>query len=198
MPSQQSHTEPNVNQKTAAHWVHQTVKLFPIVGEGPTHEYLAAFTDMLCKYQESVIKEALNPSIGLPSQFEYLPALAKIKEALDGVLEARGRVLESERRFREQMAERRLIEAQNSSKEPSRTGYTGPIEDVKPGDILDGTRLDEYRDFMGKTHGIRQIKMWGLNENWIDNGARPFGRPAPSPAVPKTPEEPNPFEEPQR
>lgn len=173
------------------------MKLFPIVGEGPTFEFLAAFTEMLCKYPEWAIQEGLNPSTGIPSQFDYLPALSRIKDTLDRALEARGKVLEEERRFREQMEERLRIEAQHSSREPSKRPYTGPIEKVKPGDIIGGDRMDEYRHFMAKNHGMREIKMWELNEQWRDSGARPFARPTSTAKPSSPPEESNPFEAPQ-
>lgn len=57
--------------------------------------------------------------------------------------------------------------------------YTGPIEEVRPGDILEGARIDEYRLFMRRKHGIQNAKMWGLNEKWEDSGARPFGTKLP-------------------
>ena len=50
--------------------------------------------------------------------------------------------------------------------------YTGPIEDVKPGDILTWQRLDEFEKYI-KTKGIKP-KRWGRFEDYKDSGARPF------------------------
>jgi hypothetical protein len=52
--------------------------------------------------------------------------------------------------------------------------YTGPIEDARPGHILHWSRLQEYRDYMRITHGIQNAKLWGVFENWVDSGQRPF------------------------
>jgi hypothetical protein len=52
--------------------------------------------------------------------------------------------------------------------------YTGPIEQIKPGDILNWRRYEEYREFMLKKHGLKNIKLWDQGEEWIDNRQRPF------------------------
>lgn len=57
-----------------------------------------------------------------------------------------------------------------TEKEP----YTGPIENVKPGDILHHTRFTEYDEFMRTKKNITNTKLWGFNETWLDNGSRPF------------------------
>lgn len=75
----------------------------------------------------------------------------------------------------------------NGDHPSNRPSYKGPIENVKPGDVLDWQRHEEYREFMKKQHNIKSIKTWGLDEKWEDNGMRPFYLPA-------KPEEPNPFE----
>jgi hypothetical protein len=60
---------------------------------------------------------------------------------------------------------------QHPSDKPS---YTGPIEDIRPGDIIEWRRFDEYREFMRTQKGIPNAKLWGLNEEWIDSKQRPF------------------------
>lgn len=76
--------------------------------------------------------------------------------------------------------------------------YTGPIEHVKPGDILSWERHEEYREFMLKKKGIRDARLWSLNETWIDNGSRPF-QIAIKPEIKVTTRDinntPNPFDE---
>ena len=57
---------------------------------------------------------------------------------------------------------------------PEQTCYTGPIEDIRPGDIISWERFDEYREFMRTKKNITNIKLWGTNEEWIDNHQRPF------------------------
>lgn len=75
--------------------------------------------------------------------------------------------------------------------------YIGPIEQVRPGDILTFDRLAEYDAFMKAKHGMRTVRHWGFNENYVDSGARPF-RLADKPDVSDAPplEEPNPFDPP--
>jgi hypothetical protein len=63
--------------------------------------------------------------------------------------------------------------------------YTGPIEDIQPGDVISGERMEEYMLFM-RTKNIIP-RQWGFFESWKDNGNRPFSGPTPPPPV-------NPFE----
>ncbi len=55
-----------------------------------------------------------------------------------------------------------------------RPSYTGPIEDIRPGDVIEHHRIDEYRAFMRAHKGIPDAKLWGLNEEWVDSKQRPF------------------------
>lgn len=59
----------------------------------------------------------------------------------------------------------------------NKPSYTGPIEEIRPGDVLHWTRFDEYREFMRKKHNIKNIKTWGISETFKDNGMRPFAVP---------------------
>lgn len=170
---------------------------------------MAAFVSLLCGYSEAVVAEALNPTTGLPIHYEYLPALSQIKQALDIAAEAHWRVLAREARVRAQIAEEASLGLPNASKRHSdktpkmKPDYTGPIENVKPGDILSWERMEEYRNFMAEKHGMYNIRHWGRNEKWIDSGLRPFDKLSANssqsqPANPSSPpEEPNPFEAPQ-
>ena len=73
--------------------------------------------------------------------------------------------------------------------------YTGPIEEVRPGDILTSERQIEYREYMAKKHNMKNIKLWGPNEIYKDSGARPFAvNMAPAKPLTEKQEEPNPFE----
>jgi hypothetical protein len=55
-----------------------------------------------------------------------------------------------------------------------RPSYDGPIEDIRPGDVIEWHRIDEYRAFMKAKKGIKNAKLWDSNENWEDSGQRPF------------------------
>jgi hypothetical protein len=69
---------------------------------------------------------------------------------------------------------------------------------VKPGDILHWTRFEEYREFMRTKKNVASVKLWGVNESWVDNHQRPFQLNIKPPEVPvgdKTiPATTNPFE----
>jgi hypothetical protein len=54
-----------------------------------------------------------------------------------------------------------------------RPSYTGPIEDIQPGDVIGWERQAEYQAFI-KTKGVANPKIWGVDEPWVDSGARPF------------------------
>lgn len=72
--------------------------------------------------------------------------------------------------------------------------YIGPIEFVRPGDLLTYDRLVEYDAFMRAKHGM-VVKHLGLNEIWTDSGQRPFQLAAkPEAPVGETPT--NPFDAP--
>lgn len=105
----------------------------------------------------------------MPSRFEYLPGIFKFRQYCEEVAK------EAQEHARRLAAAKRP-RAPYTAPAPSPGCYTGPIELVKPGDILDQARILEYREFM-KTKGFHQIRLWGVNERWEDNHARPFAVP---------------------
>jgi len=110
--------------------------------------------------------------------------LAELKSALD---DASVEIVERERRMA--LAARKPIPVPYSDvKEDQRPSYTGPIENIKPGDVLDQSRFPEYREYMKNKKGIPNIKMWGRHEDWEDNKHRPFGGgwEPPKPILPPT------------
>jgi hypothetical protein len=116
----------------------------------------------------------------MPSSFEFLPGLFRFK----GYCEQKA----SEAAQHEMRAKHaRAKPASKPPEDPNAGCYTGPIEEVKPGDILHSTRFEEYREFMKNKHNIQNARLWGVNETWRDNGQRPFAVKLPT-------EEPNPFE----
>ncbi len=122
-------------------------------------------------YPEKAIAEVCSPAYGLCTKMKFLPSLAELKSALD---DASVEIIERERRMA--LAARKPIPVPYSDvEEDSRPSYTGPIEDIKPGDVLDQSRFPEYREFMKNKKGIPNIKMWGRHQDWEDNKHRPFG-----------------------
>jgi hypothetical protein len=73
--------------------------------------------------------------------------------------------------------------------------FWGPMEEIRPGDRIHWSRMEEWKMFMRTRHGIREPRIWGANETWIDSGARPFAlTDKPKSAENISPEEPpNPF-----
>lgn len=89
----------------------------------------------------------------------------------------------------------------------NRPSYTGPMKDIRPGDVLHCSRFDEYRQYMKVYKGLPSVKLWGVNERDIDSGMRPFSLatnpvgtsihsrpPANKAAKEVAPEEANPFD----
>jgi hypothetical protein len=101
-------------------------------------------------------------------KFSRLPSLAEIKSELDTTCAKFAGPIARIARLKKQIDER------NDAYIPKLKEYTGPIEEVRPGDILSVERQEEYRTFMRSKHPGVSTKMWGINETWKDNGARPF------------------------
>lgn len=73
--------------------------------------------------------------------------------------------------------------------------YIGPIEFIRPGDLLTYDRLAEYDAFMRTKHGM-VVRHLGLNEIWTDSGQRPFQIATKPEAETGTSNNPNPFDPP--
>lgn len=116
----------------------------------------------------------------MPSSFEFLPGLFRFK----GYCEQKAsEAAEHDRRSKQGKAMPAL------RSDPFAGCYAGPIENIKPGDILHSTRFEEYRTFMKTKHNMQSVKLWGNAESWRDNGQRPFAK-----SLSAKQEEPNPFE----
>lgn len=167
---------PKTTAKSAENWAHQLFKLFPsLTATTLTSEFIAGITRILELYPEAVLASVCSPAFGIASKLDFFPSLAKLKSFCD---EAAFELTERERRAQSGKA--------IAGPRPDYFAgcYTGPIENVKPGDILHHTRFDEYHEFMKNKKNITNTKLWGFSETWIDSGARPF----------HDKEEPNPFE----
>ncbi len=140
------------------------------------------------------MKEICSPTTGMATSFEFLPGLFRFKHYCE---QRAGEALDHDRRVREAVRPKRTEPAPR----PSKGDYEGPIEDIRPGDIIPWSRMDEYREFMLTKKGVRDTRLWGLNEEWKDNGARPFQISAkPEPVVKSNLDNqeaptPNPFEQ---
>lgn len=131
---------------------------------------------------------------GIPLKFNYLPSLKDIKTELDELASKLAAPIQRDARIQAQLKERAEFEAHMTAyplRSNQKGDYTGPIEDVRPGDILTHERQIEYRQFMAKKHNMKNIKLWSDGETYKDSGARPFAVNLPD-DPPK--EEPNPFE----
>ena len=103
---------------------------------------------------------------GMPSRFEFLPGIFKFRQYCEQVATE---YQEHERRVRE-AAKPRLPAPRQQPDESDL--YTGPIEDIRPGDKLNHKRIPEYEAFI-RSKGIVP-KVWGFFETWKDTGQRPF------------------------
>ena len=117
--------------------------------------------------RKSLLKEICSPLTGMPTNFEFLPGLFRFKGYCD---QKATEAYDHDRRVREAIRP----PAHEPLPDPAGNDYTGPIDQVQPGDILHSTRYDEYREFMRTKKNITNIKLWGTNEEWIDNHQRPF------------------------
>jgi len=120
----------------------------------------------MCLYPEKVLARVCSATEGICTKQKYLPSLFELKEALD----ATGFTIHEEE-------VRRQIHTNFVAKppeDPKEGCYSGPIEQIKPGDILHHSRFDEYRAFMREHKGIPKAKLWANNEDFKDSGQRPF------------------------
>jgi len=157
------------NPKTAAHWVFQLVNCFPPPPPpGTTQEVLRAITLILCQYREETIKEIVNPVSGMPTAFKYLPSLKEIKDYCDN------KSSQIEQDKLRAIAHEKLVRTTLGAPQEEHPCYKGPIEDVKPGDVLHWSRLAEYDHFAKSKLGFDPGRPRGFFEKWIDTGRRPF------------------------
>lgn len=196
-----------------------------------TEEFVAALVELISKYPETIIAEALHPTSGIATKYEFLPSLAKFKEALDDAIANKHVRARVERETREQMADRALqdqiendrknrptydelmgkvpasemikdLDPKGTTTEhlgfaghaSDRPSYTGPIENIQPGDVIPWHRIAEYRAFMKAKKGIPNAKLWSSDEKWEDSGQRPFQIVTKPQTTPKEVKEVNPFE----
>lgn len=153
--------------KEAGHWVAQLLKLFPQAAP-PTSEMVAAMVTLVCQHSRETVSKTFSPD-GIPSKFNFLPSLKEIKDALDDVASAPVIEAHRQRQLKEQLEERNAYAPQKPRGE-----YWGPIEEVKPGDVLPFSRFSEYDKFMREKKGIQKVKHYTFTEEWKDNGQRPF------------------------
>lgn len=169
-------------QKSAGNWAHQLVKLFPSTAATIlTPDFLAAISAVFMEYPEAVLASVCSPSFGISAKQDYFPSLNQLKKSCEDAAFELG---ERERRM---AASKRKPVPKNQ--DDLSNCYTGPIENIKPGDILHSTRFEEYRTFMKTKHSMQSVKLWGSSEQWRDNGQRPFAKP-----LTAKQEETNPFE----
>jgi len=161
-----------INTKSAGIWAHQLFGQFPNLSTATlTSEFVEAVKSVLGVYPEGVIARACNPVYGIASKAKFFPSLAELKSLCDDA------AFEISERFRREKlaAKKSPREPYSDVREDDRPSYTGPIENIKPGDVLNQSRFPEYREFMKNKKGIPNIKMWGRHEDWEDNKHRPFG-----------------------
>ena len=170
---------------SATHWVHQLIKLFPSTATEITPELVAALVKIFTQYEEKVLAGICSPISGMPVRFDFLPGIKQFQECCNAIA---FEYAEHQRR----LAGAKLKPSFVPISEPKfRDGdYTGPIEDVRPRDVLTWERQQEYREFMMKKHNMKNIRLWGFNETYHDGGGRPFAV-----KLPEEKPQPNPFEE---
>ena len=194
---QSTPSTPKTDPKAAANWVYQMISCFP--PPSPTQEILKSIVLVFCQYRESTLREIVSPISGLPSEFKYLPSIKEIndfcKTKSSEIEQDKLRAIAHEKLVRAQIGSPRDIDKE--IKDPC---YWGPIEDVKPGDVLHWSRLAEYDHFAKSKLGFDPGRPRGFFEKWVDTGRRPFAASqASSLSVPVAPPaghsiEKNPFE----
>lgn len=97
--------------------------------------YTAAVIAVLSNYPVDTISYVCNPVTGLPGSLKWLPTVAEIKEACETHHGRFLRLLEIERREREQLAERDKISIKDHRQSPSRDriSYKQFLERAKQG-----------------------------------------------------------------
>lgn len=138
-------------------------------------------------YPEKIAAMVCNPVSGIASQLKYFPSIAELKSSCDAAASEYNARLRLER-----MAARRAAPQPKTEQEDTTGLYMGPMEEIRPGDVISWNRMDEYKEFMRTKKGIQNVKNWGVNDKWVDSGQRPFALPD-KPIVP-TKEDPNPFD----
>lgn len=183
---------PKTTHKSADNWAHQLFGQFPsLTSTTLTSEFTDGIIQILMLYPEAVLAVVCNPAYGIASKQTFFPSLAELKSACEA---AANELAERERRA----ALPKAIPAKTHP-DPLAGCYTGPIEQVKPGDILHHTRFDEYHQFMREKKNFTNTKLWGVNETWVDSGQRPFQLSAKPEEGDKEDQEnpqPNPFDVP--
>lgn len=163
----------------------------------PTSGFTVGLATMFMVYPEPVLREATNPVHGIAGHHKFFPSLAELKTFLDGIAERQHRARAGAAKGVARPEPKPTSEPLNRSTRPSRATdaaglYIGPIDLVRPGDLLPYWRLEEYDLFM-QSKGMHTVKHWGLNEDYHDSGARPFqfsanperpAEPAQSPQAP--------------
>jgi hypothetical protein len=160
---------PVTSPKAAGHWLRQLIALFPTTSNEVTEEATAAMVLVFTQYPESLLREICSPLTGMAANFEFLPGLFKFRQFCEAKA---AEISERERWVREASKPRTPV----PPPDPFAGCYTGPIEQIKPGDILHCTRFEEYREFMRKNKNMPNAKLWGLNDKWVDSGQRPFNQ----------------------
>ncbi len=129
---------------------------------------VAGMVEIFTTYPDTVVAEVCRAT-GLPTTAKYLPSLAELKTALN---EAQKTLLER-KRFEAMEPIRRTADYMPPVQKPTDT-YTGPIEDIRPGDVIGYDRLEEYKEFMRRKHGLT-VKVYPAGDNsHVDTGERPF------------------------
>jgi len=181
-PYDASKVLPKTTRKSAENWAHQLFKQFPsLTATNLTSEFIEGVTQVLEIYPEAVLAVVCSSAFGVAAKQDFFPTLNQLRKSCDDA------AFELSERDRRMGASRRKPAPR--TKENFSDCYTGPIENIQPGDILHSTRIPEYREFMKKKHNIQEAKLWGRSEDWKDSGQRPFDGP-----LSIKPEEPNPFE----
>jgi len=143
----------------------------------------------MCLYPEKVLARVCSATEGLCTKQKYLPSLFELKEALD----ATGFTIHEEE-VRRQIHTNFVAKPLEATPEDLKVGcYSGPIEQIQPGDILHHSRFDEYRAFMREHKGIPKAKLWANNEDYKDSGQRPFQIATKPQTASKEVKEANPF-----
>ena len=144
------------------------------------------------QYPESTLKVIVNPLEGLPSKFKFLPGVMEFGAACAEISAAvelqKQRIADHERKV--------YYQALPAPERPAEKGcYEGPIELVKPGDILSWERHAEYRAYMEAKHGFDPGRAVDP-KNWMDSGRRPFDTLSGKHSANQnqSTEEPNPFD----
>lgn len=156
--------------------IEQLIQQFPHFK--PTNGFLVGLSTMFMVYSETVIREVINPIHGIAGHHKFFPSLAELKTFCEGVAER-------QERFRLKSATPLADHLVNSASGPEKRvvmpsrgvdangSYIGPMDLVRPGDLIPGWRMEEYDLFM-RSKGIQNVRHWGFNETWVDNQTRPF------------------------